>query len=269
MHASRDLDLSQLLPIRFERVGCRTERPGRRRARVPEELTKLFLNGNNYVMDLWSSQDAAHRLGLSPRRVRALARAGKLKAHKIGSRWILEPVSAAREPRAGRPVSAAIAWAILALLSGARPDMVHPSALSRLKRRMRDLEWVLRSLQHGEPRARVVHWRVLPADIPRILKKRGLVLTGLSAITREIDLVPSSEEVDTYVSSDMIRAIERQFQPAKEPDQPNLTLRVPNQPWILGFSRAPVAVVSADLLLSPDARAVRAGREALKRLVHD
>ncbi len=220
-------------------------------------------------MDLWSSQDAAHRLGLSPRRVRALARAGRLKAYKIGSRWILEPVSATGEPRAGRPVSAATAWAILALLNGARPDGVHPSALSRLKRRLQDVEWVLRSLQYGEARARVVRWRVLPADIPRILTKPGLVLTGLSAITREIDLVPSSEEVNAYVTSDVIRTIERQFQPEKEPDQPNLTLRVPSQPWILAFSRAPLAVVSADLLLSPDARVVRAGREALRRLVHD
>ena len=219
-------------------------------------------------MDLWSSQDAAHRLGLSTRRVRALARAGGLKAHKIGSRWIFEPVSSAREPRAGRPVSAAIGWAILALLSGARPDGVHPSALSRLKRRMRDFEWVLRSLQYGEARAQVVRWRVLPADIPRILTQHGLVLTGLSAITGEIDLVASSEEVDAYVSSDVIRTIERKFQPAKEPDEPNLTLRVPNQPWILAFSRAPLAVVAADLLLGPDARAVRAGKEALRRLIH-
>ena len=218
-------------------------------------------------MDLWSSQDAAHRLGLSSRRVRALAGAGKLKAHKIGSRWIFEPVSAVREPQAGRPVSAAIAWAILALLSGARPDRVHPSALSRLKRRLRALEWVLRSLQYGEARAQVVRWRVLPADIPKILGKRGLVLTGLSAITREIDLVPSSEELDAYVTSDVMRTIERQFQPAKGSDEPNLTLRVPNQPWILALSKAPLVVVSADLLLSPDARAVRAGRETLRRLV--
>jgi hypothetical protein len=226
------------------------------------------LDGNRGAR-LWSSQDAAHRLGLSTRRVRALASAGRLKARKLGGRWILEPVSAVREPRAGRRVSAAIGWAILALLSGARPGGVHPSALSRLKRRLRDFEWVLRSLQYGEARARVVRWRVLPADIPKILREDGLVLTGLSAITREIDLVPSSEEVDAYVTSDVIRKIERQFKPAKEPDQPNLTLRVPNQPWILAFSKAPLAVVSADLLLSPDARAVRAGREALRRLVRD
>lgn len=220
-------------------------------------------------MDLWSSQDAAHSLGLSARRVRALASAGRLKAHKVGSRWILEPVSVAREPRAGRPVSAAIGWAILALLSGARPVGVHPSALSRLKRMLRDPEWVVRSLQYGEARGRVVRLRALPADIPRILTQHGPVLTGLSAITKEIDLVPSSEEVDGYVTEGVLRKIQRQFQPAKEPDQPNLTLRVPNQPWILTFSRAPLAVVSADLLLSPDARAVRAGREALRRLVHD
>ena len=220
-------------------------------------------------MRLWSSKDAAEALGISTQRVRALARAGRLQARKVGSRWIVEQASGKRDARSGRPMSSAIAWAILAELSGARPDWVHPSALSRLRRRLRDPEWALQSLQHSQARARVVRWRALPADLPRIIKRAAIVPTGLSAITREIDIVASSGEIDAYVDRSMLGVIEKQFRPAKESDEPNLTLRVPSLPWILSFSRAPLAVVSADLLLSPDPRVSRAGREALRKLLHD
>jgi hypothetical protein len=72
----------------------------------------------------------------------------------------------------------------------------------------------------------------LPSDIPKIQEKVHLVLTGQSAVAGEIDLVSPSDEIEEYVSGDVPRLIERQFRPAKESDQPNLTLRGPNQPWI-------------------------------------
>ena len=219
-------------------------------------------------MKLWSSQDAARALRLTPRRIRALARAGGLKAHKVGNRWLVEPTTD-REPRPGRPPTPAIAWAILSALSGERPNWVHPSALSRLKRWMRNTEWTIDALKKSKARARIVRWRALPSDIPKILKEPGIVLTGLSAITNEVDLVPSSEEIDAYVDRDVMRMIERQFKPAKDSDQPNLTLRLPNQTWILKFKRAPLAVVCADLLLSADPRVARAGVEGLKKVLHD
>ena len=134
---------------------------------------------------------------------------------------------------------------------------------------MRNHEWVLQSLQHSEARARVVRWRALPSDVPKILEKATIVRTGLSAVTEEIDIVPARDGIDAYVDRNVLGLIEKQFQPAKESDEPNLTLRVPNQSWILAFSPAPLAVICADLLLSPDPRVSRAGREALKKLLHD
>ena len=219
-------------------------------------------------MRLWSSKDAAQALGVSMQRVRALARAGRLVGRKIGSRWLIEPVLGKREPRSGRPTSTTIAWALLAELSGVRADWVHPSALSRLRRRLDEPEWALKSLQYSQARSRVVHWRALPSDLPKIRKSAAIVLTGLSAVTPEIDIVSSSDEIDAYVDRDMLGRIERQFRPAKESEEPNLTLRVPSQPWILSFSRAPLAVVSADLYLSADSRVSRAGRNALRKLLH-
>ena len=180
----------------------------------------------------------------------------------------MEPVPGKREPQSGRPMSSAIAWALLAELSGARADWVHPSAMSRLRRRLGEPEWVLRSLQRSQARGRIVRWRALPSDLPKIRTKAAIIPTGLSAVTREIDIVGSSDEIDAYVDRDMLGLIERQFRPAKESVEPNLTLRVPSQPWILSFSRAPLAVVSADLLLSPDSRVSRAGGEALRKLLY-
>ncbi len=220
-------------------------------------------------MKYWSSSETARELGLTPQRVRALARAGRLNAQKIGGRWLVVPVSPGARAPAGRPLSAAAAWAVLALMSGQRPDWIHTSAVSRLKRRILSPQWVIESLRQSEPRAQVVRWRALPTDIPKIMELSGIVPTGSSAVAGDVDLVSPGDEIDAYVSREVLRTIDRRFRPAKESDQPNLTLRVPNHPWTLGFERAPLPVVAADLLQSREPRAARAGEDALRRLVND
>ncbi len=146
----------------------------------------------------------------------------------------MDPVPGPRNSRPGRPLSAASAWAILAELSGERPTWIHPAALSRLRRRMADADWVIIALQHGKPRAETVRWRVLPSDLSRIARSVTLVQTGLSAVSEDIDIVPARGELDAYVDSRILASIERQFRPAKEAEDPNLTLRVPEVPWVLG-----------------------------------
>jgi hypothetical protein len=219
-------------------------------------------------MKAWSTRDAAEELGISVQRIRVLAGAGRLSAHKVGGRWIVEEVSRAREPRAGRPLSSTAGWAILAELSGARVSWMQASALSRLRRRMREGEWVIDSLLHGDPRSRLVRWRALPSDLAKMAIEASLIPTGLSAVTGDIDLVAASAELDAYVSRRTLGLIERRFQPAKETEEPNITLRVPDLPWILTLSRAPLAVVAADLLRHPDPRVSRAGGDALRGLLN-
>src|SRR5438132_681934 len=102
-------------------------------------------------MNAWSVPDAAKELGLSEQRVRALAQAGRLGARRVGHRWLLE-----EDPRQvqrfgpGRPLSAGSSWAILALLSGDSPDWIHPSARSRLRRRLKDAAWLEAALSRGD-----------------------------------------------------------------------------------------------------------------------
>jgi excisionase family DNA binding protein len=54
---------------------------------------------------LLSSQEAAQRLGISPRRVLALIHAGRLPAVKVGRDWLIDPavLSALPTRRPGRP----------------------------------------------------------------------------------------------------------------------------------------------------------------------
>lgn len=63
-----------------------------------------------------SVHDAAERLGLSDRRVRALIDSGRLRAQRLGRVWMIEPsalgcVDGERAP--GRPLNAESAWAEL------------------------------------------------------------------------------------------------------------------------------------------------------------
>jgi excisionase family DNA binding protein len=216
-------------------------------------------------MQQMSTDEAARSMGISRQRVRVLAREGRLNARKIGHRWIVEAPLGDRSPRSGRPLSAASAWAGLALLEGEKPRWVPVTALSRLRRRVRDIEWLIRVLRASEPRSRIERLRVLPSDLRKITSEMSVVATGLSAISREFDLMPGGEGLDAYISADGLRRLKRRFRPAPGGRDSNLTLRIPAVAWVLGFSQAPLAVVAADLLDSLDARAARAGRDVLRK----
>lgn len=213
-----------------------------------------------------SVREAARRLGVSERRVRAMARAGRLPARKVGSSWILDE-DLGRRSGAGRPLSARNAWALLALLSGASPEWVHPSVRSRLRRGLWDADWLVRALERSEARSVVHRWRVLPGDLDSIAREVWLVRSGLSANDPALDVVPLSSELDAYVRANSLKKIERRFRPNQSPSNPNLVLRVPSVPWILEQQlAAPAAVVAADLLSSDEPRVARAARRLLREL---
>lgn len=216
-----------------------------------------------------SSREAASALGISVQRVRMLARAGRLPAAKVGHRWIVERLpSGDRVRRSGRPMSSDSAWAALALISGSRPHWIHASSVSRLRRRLQHPEWTLRALERSQARAKVERLRFLPSDLVKIRAEGGLVLTGLSALTPEFDIVEVHDRIDAYLNSGKLQSLKQRYRPAQGASEGNVTLRVPNRPWILAFPRAPAAVVAADLLEDQDARVSRAGRAALRRLLH-
>jgi len=220
-------------------------------------------------MKAWTVRDAAEKLGVSPQRVRALARSGRLSASKVGDRWIIEnPQRTGRKPRPGRPLGSASAWALLSLLCGESPEWIHPSMRSRLRRRLHDGNWLIDALTHSVPRAITQKWRVLPGDLSKLQREFRLVRSGLSAVSAEIDLLPAPGEVDAYVDERLLSAIEKRFRPDRSSSDVNLILRIPSHGWVLGLPQAPPPVVAADLLASDDPRSARAARDLFLRLAH-
>jgi hypothetical protein len=137
---------------------------------------------------------------------------------------------------------------------------------SRLKRRLLSRQSLEEALKGSESRSVVYRWRFLPSDLPKLLDY-GFVRSGLAAPIPGLDVVPMDNELDGYVSSNALAEIERRFQPAKSPDNPNVVLRVPSQPWILSQGTvAPPAVVAADLLAHSDGRVVRGAHRLLQSI---
>jgi excisionase family DNA binding protein len=78
------------------------------------------------VMDWMSVAEAAAKLGLSEPHVRRLAATGALPAHRLSCGWVVS-AAAVRDrahfpPAAGRPLSPAMAWALLHLVDAAGPE---------------------------------------------------------------------------------------------------------------------------------------------------
>ena len=205
---------------------------------------------------------------MSPRRVRALIGSERLPAVKLGRSWAVDRsmLRSHGRRRSGRPTSADNAWALLALLNGSEAPWADVFSRSRLKRRLLNREWLEKALESSEPRSAIYSWRILPSDLPK-LKDCGLVRSGLAAQIPGLDVVPMDNAVDGYLSSKALAQLEKKLKPAKSPDNPNIVLRVPSQPWILNEGPvAPPAVVAADLLAHPDSRVARAGRKLLQTI---
>lgn len=228
---------------------------------------------------LISVDEAARRLDVIPQRVRVLIAEGRLPAQRVGRRYVLDSVDVdrfARAPRVrGRPLNAANAWALLAVLACLPEEESLSERPARSVGRIQALveqgcKPVIAALRSSEPRAAVHRWRVLPGDVDRLLEDSGLVKTGLSANARAINVNyrPSRDGIDAYVSRSHLRALERKLRPIVDSPEANVLLRVPNGPdWILDEPVAPLSVVGADLLNHEDARVARAGRDAIESLV--
>jgi excisionase family DNA binding protein len=84
---------------------------------------------------LVSVRDAAERLGVSDAAIRQQIANGRLQAEKVGRDWLIDPRplerAARQKARSGRPLSAAMAWAILLLASDNRGAGVEAAGQAR------------------------------------------------------------------------------------------------------------------------------------------
>lgn len=223
-----------------------------------------------------SVADAAMRLGVNERRVRALIAHGQLAAAQIGGRWIVDPRSVEQRRRtelaSGRFFSPRIAWAVIAHL------VERWEGVSLVVDTLSSAEWLrvrerTQSRSHLElsprlrHRARLRHLRVHPASLPRLLNDPQLVRSGVSAAERYGFDVQAPGMVELYAPSSIEEGLRRSYQ-LREGDQPNVLLHLVDVRW--PFVReerfAPEFVAALDLMESDDERSQRAGRELLARL---
>ncbi len=231
-----------------------------------------------------SVAEAAQRLQVSPRRVRALLESGRLPGRRVAGRWLL-PARAIEHrqqaaPTSGRPLSAASAWHVLAVLAKddeAIRDLPAP-ARSRARRRAQELgrmpqlsemarQWQS-ALGH---RAQIREFYAHPSVLDRLLAEPAIVRSGISAIREHGSELMVLGGAEGYVRSDDLPRLEAEY--ALNPDvdaaQSNVRLHVvegEQAQWLFVRRIAPAAVVAADLMERAGPRDCAAGARLARRL---
>lgn len=164
-------------------------------------------------------QDAAARLGVSDRRVRALIQSERLRARRVGNRWLIDEAALRGGSSASRPMSARMAWAFIVALSSVaeRGDANEPgSSWSDLSQHL-DLasaeqhrlnERIVRLLGADDPAPLLRSWlpkraqRHLysgaPEDVAALLSDHRLVRSGVSHSAAGISI---RHELEGYVAA--------------------------------------------------------------------
>ena len=209
-------------------------------------------------------EEVSEDLGVSRRRAQTLAQSGELRAERLGSMWVVDPADLAeyklkRQP--GRPVSPAVAWQILSLLSGVESPRNDPMIAFRARQHLRG-ESIIGKLRRS--RRSIRHrWRILPADVG-VLVVSGVVTGVAAADGAWFDVVAVESVPSVYLDSNLIDGVIERLHPLTESASQNVEVLIPNDDWVLGVGdRAPGAVVAADLLLDPDPRIRRAAESHL------
>lgn len=219
-----------------------------------------------------SVREAAERLGISPLAVRRHIASGRLDAVKRGRDWWLDALGVERLARqrrgGGRPLSPAMAWAVLLLASGedatARQVAGRDRYWPRAQAWLRDHSLVEHA-DHLRSRSRSEQLDAHPSELPRIRERSDVILTGASAADA-IGLVGPASIVEVYAPLGQRDALlaEHVLTPGAGP----LLVRwLPDELWphLSGERdrRAPRAAVLLDLLESDEPRARREAVRAL------
>lgn len=210
---------------------------------------------------------AADRLRVSARRIRAMIDQGLLRAEKVGGRWLLDSNALIgideRRPRGGRPFSQAHALGALFLAS--KEDAPWLSDYEKWRIRKYALPRLRRVIPRLNARARVRHLRAPSSLVARLMQDQRLIRSGVSAAENFGAPVIARDVLDGYYPEARLAELVHRYALPEVPEaSANLILRGVDEALSLGARREmPIAVVAADLLQSSDARVRRAGRRLL------
>jgi excisionase family DNA binding protein len=232
-----------------------------------------------------SVAEAAQRLQVSPRRVRALLEDGRLPGRQVAGRWLLPSRAVDHRqqgaPTPGRPLSPASAWHALAILAKANDSISHLPApvRSRARRRAETLRNISPPAEIGKrwqsalaQRAEVREYYAHPSVLGRLLDEPKVVRSGISAVgDHGADLMVIGG-AECYVRSRDLPHLESKYALSPEIDIARANVRVhavANEraaEWLFLHDVAPAAVVAADLIERDSSRDRTAGVKLVCRL---
>lgn len=231
-----------------------------------------------------SVAEAAQRLQVSPRRVRALLEDGRLQGRQVAGRWLLPSRAVDHRQRAapapGRPLSPASAWHTLAILAKADDSISHLPA--PVKSRARGRAEALRNMSpSGEVarrwrsalarRAEICEYYAHPSVLERLLDDPALVRSGISAVGDHGAGLMVLSGAEGYVRSRDLPHLESQYalNPNIDAAQANVRVHVVADDraaeWLFLHRVAPAAVVAADLVERDSSRDRAAGVKLASR----
>lgn len=213
------------------------------------------------------AQQAAEWLGVSQRRVQALARAGRLPARQVAGVWLIETTGLAGIRRRSRPMSARVARAMVDLISDPRASASTLGLADREASRLRSRLVALRA--DDDPGSLLASWLAAdgtetimlsahPADLLALLADPRVTPTGISDPRANLSI---RDEAQAWVHRDDLDAVTGEHMLAPT-GQPNVRLHLTDQhpPAPVPFGR-----LLADLLVHPGPRE----RAAVHRLLRE
>jgi excisionase family DNA binding protein len=242
------------------------------------------LPGQNIIVDdnilsvdastLYSVQEAAEQLNVSPITIRHHIASGHLPAVKRGGAWWLDASEVVRmgrqPPGAGRPLSDVMAWAVILRASGAPEKAARLAGRDRYISRARAWTRDHPLADHASrlrARARSERFDGHPSEVERVSTRSDVLLTGASA-GDEVGLIGNTGEVEVYAPAHHRQTIVDGH--ALEPGAGAVHIRwIGDELWpaielATTRNRAPRAAILLDLLESDDPRARREARKALQ-----
>jgi len=203
--------------------------------------------------------EAARMMGVSAVRARQMAREGRLRARRVGGRWLVDAASLPSAPRRGRPMSVRIAWALVELSAGGAAEWVEPRESYRLRRALDRLvtddepEMLLRSWLASRAERQLLS----ASEVDGLRADPRLALSGLSD---ERSGLSAARNVEAYVRAEDAAAVRRDHLLIDSGSNANVVLhvspRVPDRP-------VPVLLLAADLADHDGPRELARARELI------
>ena len=203
--------------------------------------------------------EAARMMGVSAVRARQMAREGRLRARRVGGRWLVDAASLPSAPRRGRPMSVRIAWALVELSAGGAAEWVEPRESYRLRRALDRLvtddepEMLLRSWLASRAERQLLS----ASEVDGLRADPRLALSGLSD---ERSGLSAARNVEAYVRAEDAAAVRRDHLLIDSGSNANVVLhvspRVPARP-------VPVLLLAADLADHDGPRELARARELI------